>query len=138
MNKYKFSELKLGLSETFITRITQEKMAGFLAASGDNNPLHVNDTFSKSRGYKHKVVYGMLTASLYSTLVGVYLPGENGLLQGIDVTFRKPVFEGDELKVYGEISYINEVFKQIEITARIENQDKEKVSKAKIKVGIYE
>ena len=78
----------------------------------------------------------MLTSSFYSTLVGVYLPGKSCLLQGIDIQFSKPVYVGDNLTISGEVVYINEAFRQIEIKGKIVNQHNQKVSKATIKVGI--
>ena len=40
------------------------------------------------------------------------------------------------MKVVGEIKYINEVYRSIEIRAYIKNEKNEKVSVAKIKVGV--
>lgn len=138
MNKYKVDELKIGMSESFNIKITADMMDLFLKLSGDVNIIHNDKEYAKSRGFKDKVVYGMLVSSFYSTLVGVYLPGKYSLFHGIEIVFSKPVFVGDELEIYGEIIYINEAYKQIEIKSYITNQNKQKVSKAKLKVGIYE
>jgi len=136
--EYRFIDLKLGLSESFKTNVTTEMMTQFMKLSGDNNPLHTDKDFAKSHGFDGPIVYGMLTSSFYSTLVGVYLPGKYCVLQGMDISFHGPVFSGEELNVVGEISYINEAYKQIEIKAYILNQQGKKISKAKIKVGINE
>lgn len=138
MNSYKYKEIKIGLSQSFDAVITQKMMDDFLSMSADTNPLHTDREYAKEHGYPSQVVYGMLTASFYSTLVGVYLPGKFALLTAIDVSFNKPVFVEDKIKVFGEVSYMNDAFRQIEIKAYIENQDNVKVSKAKIKVGLYE
>ena len=90
---------------------------------------------SKSKGFSDRVVYGMLTSSFFSTLVGVYLPGKYCILQSIDIKFSKPVYIDDILTITGKVSYINEAYKQLEIKAVIINQDNKKVSKATIKVG---
>lgn len=138
MKEYKFKDLYTGLNESFSITVTEEMMNSFLHTSQDNNPLHVDTGYAKGKGFRGKVVYGMLTSSFYSTLVGVYLPGRYSLLQGIDITFNSPVFTGDVIKVYGEVSYINEAYKQVEIKAYITNQENKKISTANIKVGIYE
>ena len=39
----------------------------------------------------------MLGASFFSTLAGVYLPGEHCLLHGVECKFAKPIFIGDTL-----------------------------------------
>jgi len=136
MNKYLFSDIKIGLNHSFEARVSSEEMDKFLDISGDNNPMHIDSTYAKSKGMKDRVVYGMLSSSFYSTLVGVYLPGKFALLHSIDLQFLKPVFIGDVLTVYGEVSRINETFRQIEVKAYMLNQNMIKISRAKIKTGL--
>lgn len=138
MNEYKFLDIKVGLKASFDVRVDLTKMGKFFDISGDNNPLHLNDNYAKEKGFKSQVVYGLLTSSFYSTLVGVYLPGKYTILHGIAIQFSKPVYINDNLNIDGEVYYINEAYKQIEIKATITNQDGKKVSKATIKVGLME
>jgi 3-hydroxybutyryl-CoA dehydratase len=136
MNSYKFSDINIGDEESFSVQINTSKLDKFLEISGDISPLHTDSEYSKSKGFVGRVVYGMLTSSFYSTLVGVYLPGKYCILQGIDIQFSKPVYINDILKITGKVSYINEAYKQIEIKAVITNQENKKVSKATIKAGV--
>lgn len=138
MNEYLFQNIDVGLKECFTTFLTEEMMSSFAVISGDYNPLHIDESFAKENGFKSNVVYGLLTSSLYSRLVGMNLPGKYALLQGIDISFRKPVFIGDCLKVTGEVVYKNDAYKQLEIKAMIKNQEEIIVSKATIKVGVSE
>lgn len=135
MNRYKLSEVKVGLVEGFSISINQGMMSSFTQITGDINPLHLDSIYANSKGFKDKVCYGMLTSSFYSTLVGVYLPGEFCILQGIEINFSSPVYIGDVLRVEGVVDYINEAYKVIELKASITNQSGKKISKAKIKVG---
>lgn len=136
MNHYKFNELTTGLQESFTVTITEDMQKSFLEISGDNNPMHMTDEYAKKFGYDHKLVYGMLTASLYSRLVGVHLPGEYCLFQECSTTFNAPVYIGDELTVVGEIAEMHEGFKRIKIKAYIKNQNGKKVSRATLMVGV--
>jgi len=138
MNEYRFSDIKVGLTEAFNVKITASMMDKFLEISNDTNPLHIDENYAKDQGFTDRVVYGLLTSSFYSTLVGVYLPGKYCILQGIDIQFSKPVYIDDELKISGKVSYINEAYKQIEIKATIIIQESKKVSKATIKVGVMD
>ena len=138
MNSYKFVDINVGLEESFSVRVSSEKLDKFLKISGDINPLHTDAEYSKSKGFSDRVVYGMLTSSFFSTLVGVYLPGKYCILQGVDIQFSKPVYIDDILTITGKVSYINEAYKQLEIKAVIINQDNKKVSKATIKVGVID
>jgi len=138
MNIYKFSDIYEGLEESFEVTITDEMMDKFLDISGDINPLHIDVEYAKKKGFKDRVVYGLLSSSFYSTLAGVYLPGKFCILQAVDIQFSKPVFVGDKLKISGKVKYINESYKQLEIKATITNQDNQKVSKATIKTGLID
>ena len=111
-------------------------MNSFREISGDTNPLHNDSQFAKSRGYDSCVVYGMLTASLYSCLAGVYLPGRNCLLHSVHSDFLSPVFVGDILTVSGKITEKSDNFRQLIIRAMIRNQNNVKVSRAKIEAGV--
>jgi len=138
MNEYKFSDIEIGLEESFEVKVDISKMDKFLDISNDINPLHVDSNYAKKKGFPDRVVHGLLTSSFYSTLVGVHLPGKYCILQGVDIQFSKPVYIGDTLKISGKVSYINEAYKQIEIKAYITNQNNEKVSKATIKTGVLD
>lgn len=136
MNSYFFDELNCGMFESFEVEITKELHDGFTRISGDNNPMHMSDEYARENGYEAKLVYGMLTASFYSKLVGVYLPGEHCLFHEINSTFNSPVYIGDRLTVYGEITELHEVFKRVKIKAYIKNQNGKKVSRATLIVGV--
>jgi len=77
----------------------------------------------------------MLTASFYSTVAGMYLPGKYSLIHSFDeISFMKPVFVGDELTVNAEVIDKDEALKMIRLKIIIKNQDNKKVSRAKMKV----
>jgi len=136
MNQYNWEDLKLGLKHEFHASVTDEMMDHFIHDFGDSNPLHVDTGYAKVHGFRARVVYGLLSSSFYSTLVGVHLPGQKCLLHGIDVTFVKPVFVGDELTISGEINYLNEAYKQAHIRAQITSGQGVLVSKARLKIGV--
>jgi len=136
MNRYDLAQIAEGMKASFEVQLTQEMMAAFRSITGDENPLHCDKEYAKAAGYPNTVAYGMLTASFFSTLVGMYLPGEKALFQSADVSFLAPVFPGQILRVLGEVSYINQAYGQIEIKAQVLNEADEKVAKAKLKVGV--
>ncbi len=138
INNYKLKDLVVGLNHSFNVKITCHMMSQFREISGDKNPLHSDISTALSRGYKDCVVFGMLTASFYSRLVGMYLPGKYALLHAIDTSFIAPAFPGDTLTVTGTICAIHTEYKQIEIKAIITNQFTKKISKAKIRTGLCE
>lgn len=136
MREYRISELEVGMKESFSRKVTADMMQKFFEITGDENPLHVDDFYAKEKGFSGRVVYGMLTASLLSTLGGCYLPGKYCLIQGAEVRFSKPVVVGDELVVTGEITKIDMDLKYMEIKVTITNQRQEKVLRGVLKAGM--
>ena len=138
MNEYMLSEVQIGMEASFSKTVTFEMENAFREISGDDNPLHNDDEFAKnisSNKFKSHVTYGMLTASLYSTMAGVYLPGKYSLIHSFDeLSFLNPVFVGDELEVNGKVVDKNEDLRLIFLKVVIKNQDKKIVSRAKMKV----
>jgi 3-hydroxybutyryl-CoA dehydratase len=137
MKEYTWSDLHIGLKEEFEATFATKDAVTFAALSGDENPLHTDKPYAMNAGFSRPVLFGMLTSSLYSRLVGVYLPGKFALLQGIDIDFSSPCFAGDRLNVTGEIVYMNEAYRRFEIKASIRKDDQELVSKATIRVGFH-
>ena len=138
MNEYRITDLSAGQQESFTVTVTEDMMAKFRAITGDINPLHVSDDFAKEKGFPQRVVYGMLTASLISTLGGVYLPGKYCLIQGVEVRFAKPVFIGDVLEVTGEAVKVDRDLRYLEIKVTIRNQRNEKVLRGLLKAGVMD
>ena len=135
MNKYCFDELYIGQKEGFEVNVTDKMQEMFKEISGDVNPLHCDNDFAKQRGFKDRVIYGMLSSSFYSRLAGVYLPGENCLFQEADIQFNKPVYVGDKLSITGEIIEKQDLYKRIVVKAKITVNDKT-VSRAKLILGV--
>ena len=138
MNHYRLEDIRLSMKESFSVQITENVQKMFTELSGDVNPMHLNKDICISGGYRDKLVYGMATASYYSTLVGVYLPGEKCLFHKCEVEWPAPVYIGDTLTVTGVVKEIDEQFRRIHIKAFIRNQDGVKVSRAKLVVGVRE
>jgi len=137
MNAYRWSDIHVGLQHGFEASFSPADVSAFAALSGDANPLHVDAAYAVAAGYPAPVIFGMLSASLYSRLVGVYLPGKFALLQGIDLDFSSPVFAGEKLNVSGVVTYLNEAYHRFEIKATIRKDDGKLVSRAMIRVGFH-
>ena len=135
-NSYTFADMTEGRTEQFTVTVTPEMMDAFYAITGDCSPIHMDADYAAGRGYPGRVVYGMLGASLVSTLAGVYLPGEHCLLHQVDSKFAKPVFIGDVLTVSGKVSERSEAFQEVTVKFSITNQDGKKVTRGTYKAGL--
>jgi len=140
LNEYRHRDIEVGMTESFSKQITAEMENGFRILSGDYNPLHSDDEFAREVGKMDKhVVFGMLTASLYSTLAGMYLPGKYSLIHSFEkLSFQNPVYVDDVLNVTGKVIDTDEALRLIVVSAVIRNQNDKIVSKARIKILVLE
>lgn len=143
MNLYTFDEItaysdqrEAADTAEFEVVVTDAMMQKFYEICGDQNPMHTDALYACENGYKDRLVYGMLTASFYSTLAGVYLPGKYCVLQKVESSFHRPVYIGDRLTIWGRVKDKRESVRRITVEALIRNQNGEKVSKALIYAGV--
>ena len=122
-----FDDLRIGQKASLTKTITKEDLRHFIAITGDENPLHVDDAFAKQTFFGQRIAHGMLSASLFSTLVGMHIPGVGAIYKRQTLEFLRPVFIGDTLSAWLEIEAIDPVSEEIELKSWIENQDGETV-----------
>jgi len=96
-----YDEVKLGSKYSFSRTITNDDVIKYSLLTGDQSPLHVSEKFAKNSQFGKNVVHGMLTASLFSTLVGMYCPGQNGFYLSQTLKFRMPLFYDETVQVTG-------------------------------------
>lgn len=65
----------------------------------------------------------MLSASLFSTLVGMHLPGTGAIYKSQTLEFLGPVYVGDTLCARFEITAVDPNAEEIVFDSRIENQN---------------
>lgn len=124
-----FDDLAVGQKAFLRKTITEADLSHFIAITGDLNPLHVDDHFAEQTFFGQRIAHGMLSASLFSTLVGMHLPGIGAIFRSQTLEFLRPVFIGDTLCAWFEIIAIDPEAERIEIRSWIENQDGKTVIK---------
>ena len=126
-----FDGLKIGQTVSLTKTITEEDLNHFIAITGDKNPLHIDESFAEQTFFGQRIAHGMLSASLFSTLVGMYIPGIGAIYKSQTLEFLLPVFIGDTLCAWFEIVAIDLDNEEIEIKSWIENQNGENVIEGK-------
>ncbi len=80
---------RFSLSRTF----TEEDVLSFADMTGDYNPVHFEDRFSKAKNFRGRICHGLLVGSML-TQIG----GQIGVLAShMDFSFKKPVYFGDTI-----------------------------------------
>ena len=94
---YYFEELAIGMSADFRRVIGDEEMRLFADLTGDTSPLHFDDDFAERSRFGGRIVHGMCTAALISTVIGTRLPGPGCIYLSQTLRFTAPVRPGDEI-----------------------------------------
>ena len=89
--------LRLGQIHESRVTITEEMIERFAQATGDNNPIHLDEDYAKGTIFKTRVAHGMLQAGILSGVLGTRFPGIGTIYPSQTLTFLKPVFIGDEI-----------------------------------------
>ncbi|MDS0295251.1 MaoC family dehydratase [Halogeometricum luteum] len=87
--------LGVGNSVRFSKRLDEADVTAFARASGDTNPLHLDDEFAGRTRFGRRIVHGTLVSGLVSAALA-RLPGLV-IYVSQDVTFLEPVDVGQRL-----------------------------------------
>ena len=131
-----FDDLKVGQKASLTKTITEEDLSHFIAITGDTNPLHVDESFAKKTFFGQRIAHGLLSASLFSTLVGMHIPGFGAIYKSQTLEFLRPVFIGDTLCAWFEIVGIDRDKEEVDIKSWIENQEGDVVIQGKTVAGL--
>lgn len=88
-------DLTVGDGVRFTKTLEEEDIKRFAAASGDTNPIHLDDEWAEETRFNGRIVHGVLAAGLISAALA-RLPGGVVYLSQ-DLEFRAPVRIGDRI-----------------------------------------
>lgn len=120
--EYILEDIKVGEKKKFTVTISESMLHDFAKFSGDFNPLHMDENYAAMTRFKRRVTHGMLLASFFSRLVGMYLPGKNALYFSQSLNFKLPCFISDEITIEGEVLEKHMVTRIITLKTTIYNQ----------------
>ncbi len=95
--------LKLGDSASRTKLITDADVRDFARATGDNNPVHLDEAYAAGTRFGRRIAHVMLTASIISAILGNDLPGPGTIYLGQELKFKAPVFVGDTVTATVEL-----------------------------------
>ncbi len=107
LETHDIKDLLVGQERSFRITFDNDDLTAFARLSGDVNPLHSDDAYASSIGFKERVVYGLLTTSALSRLVGVHMPGRYSLIRDVTVQFPSPLYLNEEIEVSGAIERLD-------------------------------
>ena len=128
------NEINLGDISSYSRTVTEADIVLFGGVSGDLNPAHFNEEYSKETMFKGRIAHGMLSASYISTVLGMKLPGPGTIYLSQELKFTAPVKFGDTITATVEVIEKLEDRNRIVLETICTNQNGQVVVKGKATV----
>jgi acyl dehydratase len=106
--------------------ITREQIRAYAGASGDHNPIHLDDAVATAVGLPGVIAHGMLDMGLLSRAITDWLE-DPSRLRRLKVRFAAVVQPGDTVTCKGVVDAIDEGARTAQVSVWVENQRGEKV-----------
>lgn len=132
----RIEDFEVGQRAQLTRTFTDEDVCRFVEITGDSNPLHVDDSFAAGTRFGRRIVHGMLSASLFSTLAGMLLPGTGAIYRSQTLRFLRPVYIGDTVTAHFVVRAVDRARHRLEIDAWIENAAGERVVEGVCETGL--
>lgn len=136
LNDLSLEDIYIGQKVKFKVVISKSMIEKFAILSGDYNPLHMDESYSKDAGFEKRICHGMLLASLFSRLIGMYLPGKNALYLSQSLKFVSPCFVDDEITIEGKVLKKSSSTRMITLETRITKEHNIKIVIGEAKVVV--
>ena len=122
-----FDQIRAGESlPPLTTRETVEQIRAYAEASGDRNPIHLDDTFARAAGLPGVIAHGMLTMAVANQCVTDWL-GDRSLLKRLQGRFAGMVLPGDEVTCSANVTSKDDATRRVVISVVVNNQRGERV-----------
>lgn len=118
-------DLYIGQSYSVCRSFTSEEVAAFSSLSMDDNPIHLNEDYASKSIFKHRIVHGLLTSSLFSAIIGTKLPGNGSIYLKQDLNFRKPIYHNETIKAVVRVEEIKREKSVVILSTTIYNENDE-------------
>jgi len=97
------NEINVGDKASYSRTVTEADVLLFGGVSGDLNPAHFNEEYSKNTIFKGRITHGMLSSSYISAVLGMQLPGPGTIYLSQELKFMAPVMFGDTITAMVEV-----------------------------------
>ena len=106
MKDKKFEDFAVGQLASEVRTFSEKDVLEFSKLSGDKNPIHFDEEYSKGTRFKRRIVQGPFVTSLFGGLLGSELPGAGTIYMNQNTNFLAPVYLGDTVTATVEIKEI--------------------------------
>jgi 3-hydroxybutyryl-CoA dehydratase len=119
--------LTVGQSAEASRKITAREIELFAEATGDKNPVHLDEKFAAGTQFGGRIAHGMLSAGLISAAIATKLPGPGSIYLGQTLRFTRPVRIDDTVTVKLEVLEVITAKRRVRLATTCTNQNGETV-----------
>jgi len=117
--------------------LSSEDVESFAIASGDTQPLHLDDSQASKTRFKKRIAHGILTAGVISAAIGTQVaPGQVVIYMNQSLKFLGPVYIGDTVTAKLNVISINTPRKTVTLKASVINQSGDEILSGQSEVMI--
>jgi len=118
-----YDDINIGDSANLTRTLTQKDIQLFAIVTGDMNPAHLDEAYAKTDIFRQIIGHGMWTASMFSSLLGMQLPGLGTIYLGQTLKFLAPVKLGDTITASVKVISKDEKHKRVTLATICANQN---------------
>jgi len=123
----RFEEVQVGESLPPLHKtVSVEQIRRYAQASGDHNPIHLDQAFARSAGLPGVIAHGMLTMAFVNQLVTDWL-GDRRTVRSLRGRFAGMVLPGDRVTCRGSVKAKDQSAGRLTLELSAENQRGEAV-----------
>ena len=123
-----YSALSIGQQASSIRVVSRRDIQLFALASGDWNPLHLDEDYAATTSFGECIAHGMFTGGLVSAVLANQLPGPGTVYLEQTLRFRAPVRVGDTLETRVSVSEKRDRGQRVVLACEVVNQDGKRVA----------
>ena len=83
--------------------VGQDRVTAYAHASGDHNPIHLDEEFASTTRFGQRIAHGMLSLAFVWEMISINYPSTWHRGGSVKTRFTSPVVPGEEVSVSGSV-----------------------------------
>ena len=117
------TKIENGFQFKYEFSFSNEDIMGFAKASGDTNPIHMDETYAQNTIFKTRIVHGFLGASVFSKVFGTIVPGEGTIYLSQSLKFMGPMHIGKKYTAVFDFAQVDVMKHRAKVHTKIVDQN---------------
>ena len=93
----------------FRRTVSQNRVTAYANASGDHNPIHLDESFAINTRFGQRIAHGMLSLAFVWEMMSINYPNTWHDGGTVKTRFTSPVVPGEDVSVNGSVKRVREV-----------------------------